>query len=55
MDLDWGVTPLRRDHYRRLSGIWRYDGLGNDFIGRRFGDASAQSQEAKRCCILRLK
>jgi hypothetical protein len=56
MHLLRGVTPFRRDRYRCWSSICgRHDGLGNDFIGGRFGDASAQSQEAKRCCVLRLK
>ena len=51
-----GVTPFRRDRYRCRSSICgRHDGLGNDFIGGRFGDASAQSKEAKRGCVLRLK
>jgi hypothetical protein len=31
----------------------RHDGLGNDFIGGRFGDASAQSKEATDAALAR--
>ena len=50
-----GMTRFRRDRYRCWSSICaRQDGLGKDFIGGRFNEASTQSQEAKRC-FLRLK
>jgi hypothetical protein len=55
-DEERSMTPFLRDRYRCWGSICRrYDGLGNDTIGGRFGEASAQSQEAKRCCVLCLK
>jgi hypothetical protein len=43
------MTRFRCDRYRCWSCCTRQDGLGNDFTGVRFGDASTQSQEAKKC------
>ena len=51
-----GVAPFRRGRYRCWSSICgRRGGLGNYFFAAVLGDASAQSQEAKRCGALRLK
>ena len=51
-----GVAPFRRGRYRCWSSICgRRGGLGNYFFAAVLGDALAQSQEAKRCCVLSLK
>jgi hypothetical protein len=56
LDLACGMTPLRPDGHRCLRSICgRRDGLGSDVISRRFGHASGQPQETKRCSVLRLK
>ena len=38
-----GMTRFRCDRYRWSSICARHDGLGKDFIGGRFGEASTQS------------
>jgi hypothetical protein len=48
-----GVTRFRRDRYLCWSCICGWH--GNDLIGTRFGDASSQSQELNRCCVLGLE
>ena len=48
-----GVTRFRRDRYLGWSCICGWH--GNDLIGTRFGDASSQSQELNRCCVLGLQ
>jgi hypothetical protein len=56
VDLANGATPFWRNLYYVWGTIQRWcDRIRDDFIGLGSAGVPDQSQEAKRCCILRLK